>query len=356
MVYRQRRTRYTLIAFTIALLIFVFISRFIEIPLTIKTYSEVFPKEKWLLTRGNSGEIVSNLIDFSNGHTAQYNISQFERGELVSVNFSKFLRDKKELSKGDTVVFMRSSNVQDQLVSAEGELEVALANLKSQSSSQKEPLIREAESRLKYTEEKLAQQKVLVERGRQLYEKNLSSKQEFEMQKWSLDLLAIECKIYNSQLENLRTGIKPEETKYLESQIASSQNRLRFLKKMESQLLIQSPICGKIAPSFSPDTLLNVSDIKMVVLHIPVKLTDLQLFAEGKKIPVNFPNISNSTYNGHVISIGKEVKVMSGQQVVFISVMLENTPVTLLPGMILDTSMQLRTINLFDHLVRLVTN
>ncbi|MGE5411886.1 MAG: HlyD family secretion protein [Clostridiales bacterium] len=353
MVYRQRRAKGLLALLGVVLLVSLGFSAIIEVPYTIKSFSEVFPKEKWLLTRGKSGEIVSNLIDFSLGHTAQYNISQFERGEFVSVDFSNYLNGKKEFSKGDTVVFIRSSNVQDQLIKTEGELEVALANLKSQRSAQKEPMIREAESRLKYTEEKLAEQKVLLDRAKQLYEKNLSSKQEFEQQKWTLDLLEIEAKVYKAQLENLRTGVKPEEVGFLESQIRSVKSRLSFLKNRENQLLLQSPISGTIIPSFSPDTLLNIANIKTVILHIPVKIEDIKEFKEGAKLPITFANMTN-TYLGQVIAISKEVKMLVGHQVVFVSIQLDNLSVELLPGMILDCSIMIRKANLFDNLTRMV--
>lgn len=356
MVYRQKSAKYSLIIFLILLLIILVISAFIRIPFRMKTYAEVFPKEKWLLTRGGNGELVSNVLDFTEGHTAEYNIAQFERGEFVSANFSNFLKNgKKEFTKGDTVVYMKSSYVQDQMVAAEGALEVALANLKSQSSAQKEPLIHEAENKLKLTEEKLKEQKVLFDRAKQLFDKGFSSQQEYELQKWTLDLLEIESKVYSAQLENLKTGVKPEEIKLLESQAGSIRSRLKFLKERQSQLLLQAPISGRIISSFSPDTLLYVCNSRQVVLHMPVKLIDLPEFKEGQRLPIEFTDMKNA-YVGKIISISREVKFLERQQVVFISILLDNSSNQLLPGMVLESSIELRKVNLLEHLIKLITS
>jgi hypothetical protein len=354
MIYKKRKTIHVTIAFILLLMIFLTLSAFVEIPLQISSYAEVFPKERWLLIRGNSGQIISDLIDFTEGHTAQYNISQFERGEYVAANFTDYLNKKKILSKGDTVVAMQSSNVQDQLVTSEGELKIAIANLKSQNSAQKAPLIKEAEEKLKYTSEKISEQKVLFERVKQLFEKKFCSQQEYEQQKWSLDLLKIEEKIYSAQIENLETGVKTEEVKLLESQVDAIEKRLKFLKNREDQLVILSPIHGRIISSFSPDTLLHITNYDQVVLHTPIKLLDLQEFKEGQIIPVYFSNV-DKVINGQVLKINKEVKIIDGQQVVFISVLFENSSTQLLPGMVVENSFKLGTTTLFNQLIRLVT-
>ncbi|MEW6194007.1 MAG: hypothetical protein AB1521_02495 [Bacteroidota bacterium] len=355
MIYKQKKTIHIVLAFIIISLITLLISSFIKIPYRIKTYSEVFPKEKWLLTRGNGGELISNVLDYTKGYTTIYNLSQFERGEFISLNLNKFLKDKKELSKGDTIAVLQSSNVQDQLISAEGELDVAIANLKSQSSGQKEELIIEAENKIKYTNEKLAGQKILYDRAKQLLDKGIISQQEYELQKWTFDLLEIEQKIFNAQLENIRTGVKPEDIKFLESQIAAIKNKLTFLKNWESNLIIVSPIDGRITASLSPDTLLNAVNTNEIVLHSPIKIFDLPEFSEGGSLKLSFANIDGN-FSGKILNINREVKIVSGEQAVFISILLDNKPGNVLPGMIIESSLILNDVTLFDYLIRLITN
>lgn len=355
MIYKQKKTIHIVVSFLIITLILLVISAFIKIPYQISTYSEVFPKEKWLLTHGTGGELISHMIDFEKGHTTLYDISQFERGEFVSVNLDQFLKGRKEISVGDTIVTMQSSNITDQLITAEGELNVAIASLKSQSSAQKKPLIEEAENRLRYTEERLIEQKILYDRAKQLFEKGVASQQEYELQKWTYDLLEIEKKIFLAQLENLKTGVKPEDVNLLESQINSLNRRLAFLKDWNSKLAIISPIDGKIITSLSPDTLLNVVNFDQIILHTPIKIYDLTEFEEGQKIELSFTDFDGN-YSGVIVNKNQEIKIVSGQQVAFISILIDNVDKLLLPGMLVESSLILNEITLFDYIIRLITN
>jgi hypothetical protein len=354
MTFVKKNTFHLAISFVVVGIVFLVISNFIVVPYRLGSYAEVFPKEKWLLTRGNSGQIISNLIDYTAGYTTSYSFSQFERGEFVSANFHQFLKGKKEFEMGDTIVFLQSSYVRDELIKAEGELMVALANLKSQSSAEKEALIREAESRLKYTEERITEQKVLYERLKQLFEKGLASQQEYELEKWNLDLLEIEANIYSAQLDNLTTGVKPEQIKLLQSQVSALQSRLEFLKERESQLVFVSPISGKIVSSYSPDTLLIVMNDEQVVLHMPVKIEDMPDFRKDQLITISFAKL-NQSYSGKVLNIDKEVKLITGQQVVFISVLIDNREGHFLPGMILENYLKLGDITLLEQISRAIT-
>jgi len=355
MINRQKKFIKLAAGFLLLLAIVLISSTFIEIPLKIRTYAEVFPKEKWIITRGNGGQIISSFIDYVQGHAANYDIAQFERGEFVSVNFMKYLKNKKELSKGDTIISMRSSDIRDRIVAAEGKLEIAFANLKSQSSAEKGALIKEAESQLKYNQAKISEQKVLFNRAKQLYEKELCSQQDYESQKWALELLEIEGDIYRAQIENLKTGVKPEEIKHLEAEIKSAKEYLTFLKEKEAQLTLLSPLNGKIISSFSPDTLLNATNTGEIVIHAPIKAAELAELKTGQTVQTSFSNMDN-TKAGLISSIDQEIRIINGQQFVFVSMVFENKDNFLLPGMIVETSFTLRKVRLFDSIIKLFTN
>lgn len=325
----------------------------VKVPYYINTYSEVFPRERWLLTRGNGGQIISSVIDFTKGYTTRYEISQFERGEFVSADFSRFLQGRKEIRKGDTVVVLQSSDVLDRIITVEGELAVASANLKSQSSAQKESLIKESESRLKYITEQINEQKILYERARQLAEKGFISMEEFDLKKWSLDLMVIEKEIYEAQLENLRTGVKAEDIDFLESQIKLQKDRLKFLRGRESMLVIISPVNGDIADSFSPDTLINIVNYSQVVLNIPVKLEDVKELIQGDTVKVEFSG-TGEIYNCELISVSPEVKIIENRQVVVVSFLMENAGMKFLPGMVASNSVLLGDRSIFDYIIKLI--
>jgi hypothetical protein len=320
--------------------------------LTIKTFCEVFPKEKWVLTKDNNGQIISSVIDYTEGHTTKYSFNQFERGEYISLKFSV---DKKEkyINRGDTIISIKSSELEDRLITVEGELQVAKANLKSQSTGQKESLIKEAETRLNYTREKIKEQEIMFGRVNSLHEKGLASQEEYETQKWILDLLEIEKKIYEAQLQNLLTGAKDEELNLIKSEINSIESRLDFLKNRRNDLTIISPISGYMANAFSPDTLLTLINDNEVILNTPVKIEDLAFLRDNQNIELKL-NDFEKEYSGLIVSIPREVKFLNNQQVVFVSIKLENNDRKLLPGMIKEGFLRIKEISLLEYFGRIL--
>lgn len=343
-----------IVYFLIILIVFVILlSLIIKPTLTIKTFSEVFPKERWILVGGTNGQLISSMIDYESGFTVQYNLNQFERGEQISLKYLFNYKEKKFFNKGDSILSIISSDVEDRLITLEGEYEVAKANLKSQSSGQKEALIKEAQNRLNYTEEKINEQKVIFQRINSLFEKGLISQQEYETQKWILDLLEIEKKINKAQLENISTGVKQEEIDLLKSQIASLESKLNFLKNRKSELTIISPISGYVSNIFSQDTLMTLINDREIILHAPVKISDLEFLKKGETVKLQL-NDFEKAYSGLIILINKEVKILNNQQVVFISIKLDNKDGELLPGMVLESLIQVKEISLFEYIQRLL--
>ena len=354
MIYRHRNTGLVILLFGILIVSCVVISNYIHVPYKIKTFSEVFPKERWILTSGNGGQIISNLMDFTLGHTTQYNISQFERGEIVNTDLGRFLKNK-FISEGDTIAVLYSSYMRDQLVTAEGDLEIAKADLVSKNSAQKEPVIREAVNRLKYIKEKINEQQILFERSKQLFEKGFCSQQEYELQKWELELLEIEEAINRAQVDDLKTGVKSEEINLLRTQINALSVRLSDLKEKESKLTIISPIRGEINSVCNSDTLLNIINDTQVIFFTPIRITDLHDISEGQKIMITNDVIGNNESFGEILHINRQAKIMDAQQVVFISILLDNPSRLFLPGMVIENSLQLKNISLLDSFIKLVS-
>jgi len=352
MVYSPKKNYFAPAIIILVLLLILILNFFIKPNLTVKTVCEVFPKEKWILTKGDNGQIISRVIDYTKGRTVQYNLNLFERGEQV---FLKFSSDKNRLiSSGDTVVSIISSDVRERVVEIEGDLEVAKASLKSQNTGEKESLINEAKARLSYTEEKISEQNVLLKKTETLYEKGLSSQQEFDTQKWIVDLLEIEKKIYKAQLQNLSTGAKSEEINLLKSQINSFDSRLKLLKTRQDGLTITAPISGYLSDVFSSDTLVSLINDREIILHAPIRIEDIELLKSGQIIRLRISDLEEE-YNGLIISISREVKFINNQQVAFISIEIDNNNGKLLPGMIKESYLNIKEISFFEYISRFLS-
>jgi hypothetical protein len=319
--------------------------------LTIKTYCEVLPKEKWLLTKGSNGQVISSMIDFTRGYTVNYDLNQFERGEYISLDFT-FNRDgKKYISKGDTIISIISTDVAEKLNTLRGDIAIAKANLKSQTTGDKEALIKEAQSRLLYNAKQIEDQKVMVSRVETLKSKGLGSQQEYETQKWLLDLYEIEKGVYQSQLENLKTGVKKEEKDLLATQVTSLETQYRVLQDRFKKLAILAPLSGRLGVVFSPDTLLSVINDKEIVLQTAIQTKDLDLIKAGQNVSIQFAG-KDEKIRGEILSISREVKLIHGEQIVFASILLDNSRGRLIPGMVLESFIDIREMSFFEYLVK----
>lgn len=335
-------------------LIFVF-GEVVKIPKTIDSYAQIYPHSKWVLSTGTAGQINSSLMDFTHGFSSSYQTTQFDRGEDISFLFDKSLSNKHNIEAGDTIIRIKSSQIQERIILAQGELAVAKANLLSQSTGDKTELVNEATSNLEFSKTKVVQKKSLFDRADQLFKKGLISQEEYDTQKWELKLLEIEVEVNKSKLEALKTGVKQEQVQIITSQIEALNSQLKFLFERAERLYILSPIGGIVSQSFSPDTLLTVLKMDEVMLNIPVKLSDVNNFKRGTNSKIELGQ-NHESIIGKTISISNEVQIMDGNQVVFARMLIKNPNEKYLSGMVLPCRITLDKISLKDYLFDVVLN
>lgn len=338
----------------ILFMIFVF-GEAIKFPKTIDSYAQVYPHSKWILSKGTAGQINSSLVDFTHGFTSSYQTTQFDRGEDISFLFDKSLNNKHSIEAGDTIIRIKSSQIQERIILAQGELAVAKANLLAQSTGDKTELIDEAKSTLEFSQTKVVQKKSLFDRTDQLFKKGLISQEEYDTQKWELKLLEIEVEINKAKLEALKTGVKLEQVQIITSQIEALNSQLKFLFERAGRLYILSPISGIVSQSFSPDTLLTVLKMDEVMLNIPVKLSDVNSFKRESNSKIELGQNRESII-GKTISISNEVQILDGNQVVFARMLIKNPDEKYLSGMVVPCRVTLDKISLKDYLFDVLLN
>ena len=59
----------------------------VRVPHSIRTYFEVQPVQRWVLSKGPEGQIISSVTNFKAGTSNNISIVQFERGEIMNFNF-----------------------------------------------------------------------------------------------------------------------------------------------------------------------------------------------------------------------------------------------------------------------------
>lgn len=320
---------------------------------SMNAFAQVQPTHNWIICRGTSGQISSIVVDYISGTSSGNETIQFDRGEDVTFTFTDVLSKKSKIDKGDTIAVIQSSQLNEKIISLEGELAIAKANLKSQTAGEKEELINEAEANLELAKSRVAQKKIIYDRYQQLFNKNLVSQEEFETHKWEYRLLEIDVQIYKSKLEVLKTGVKPQEAAIISLQMETIARQLKFIKERTSKLYITSPIDGVADQKFSSDTLLTVFKTNQVILDTPIRISEIENVEVGSSLKIEIQK-KEFTVPGKIISLSKEVKILDGNQVVFARILIDNSAGKLLPGMVVGCTLRLGKISLNNYLFNFI--
>jgi len=321
-----------IIAVLSIVLIFILFLIPIKIPYSIRAYCRIQPAQKWILTSGGSGQLVTSIINYKNGTNRGYNISQFAREGSMHLTFSPLVDTGDFIREGDTIATIYSSETEENLADITGQLATLRATLAVDSNGEKESIVREYELRLAHAREAESNQRLILARQKALLEKNLISQQEYDIAANQESLMVVEIEIARAQLESARTGAKQEQIDLLKTQIEALERRLDAIHKREHAFSIVSPISGKICRQYSPDTLLVISDISSYVALIPFKLREATHLSPGMKVRV-FADGSKHKISGRLIFVDRDVYALSGEQACVATAVIEDNGQDLTTGM-----------------------
>jgi len=344
---KERKVIIGVLAF-IAVVVLLLVSG-IKVPNSLSIFAEVQPLQKWQLIKGTDGQLTSVLMDYETGFSNAFGVTQFQRGESMVFTFAESIKNKQKVSEGDTIGVIRSSDVEENLVKLEGELSVAKAELQANKTGEKAPLITEAKNRLEFAKAKLGQKKDTFKRNEQLFQKGFLPQEQYETDLWEIKQLEIEISIYQSQLEAITSGLKPETLNLLESKITALSQELNALKQRAKNFVVVAPINGTISRSFSSDTLLSILNVDNVVVNVPLKVEYKDVLKEGSAVSVSFAEY-DTPFKARLLSLSKEVKMLNREQVVVAVIMVENLERHLLPGMITPGKLHLEPVTVWTYL------
>lgn len=337
--------------FSIALISLLLIFE-IRVPNSIYTYVEVHPQQKWILSRGSEGQLISNIIDFTSMISNNFTIVQFERGESMNFKLLPSISAVSSVAKGDTLGIIKSSKLQERITELEGELLIAKANLAARSTGEKRELIEEAKNRIKYSEAKIQEQTTLFKRAEELRKKEYISASDYEMALWNLKQYQIQNEIDKAQLATLTSGSKSEDLYVLRSIIDNYSRELNLHRERLRDFVLTAPISGEILREYSRDTIIAVNNISSLVLSAPIRYEQSGSLSEGQTVSITIRNFPEPI-QGKVTSISKEIKFLSGAQVTMCRIRIEVPPPNLIPGLIVQGKILLPDVTLLDYLTSL---
>jgi hypothetical protein len=334
--------------------------RFLPIQFSYKITSggKILPAKSWIVSKGNSGQLISFLHNREKGVIDNYSVKEFERGDDIHLLLNEDFKIGETINEKDTVGFIYSNEIEKELALLQSELNVAKSSLDFNLSGEKESVIREAEENLKFYTSQAEVHNKILSRQKALREKNLLSQEEFELTLNQAELNDISIAIAKARLESVSTGAKKEQIELINNQIQSLEKQIGVLQKRYTSYYLISPIDGVVSNLTSGDTLFTISDNDEFIVMIPVKISEIEFIKNDSKVEVKHP-LSAESRSGKIILIDYSTHNLSGEQVIFAIAIVENGDQTESPdhkrlasGLMVECKIDGGSAGLYEHLKR----
>ena len=326
----------------------------VKIGYSIKTPGKLLPAREWIVSRGTDGRLISAVIDHRRGVNENYSVSQFERGDAVQFRLRPEVAAGASIAKGDTLGSIYSNDFERQFIELEGALAEANATLGLLTSGEKRSVVDEAEKSLEFARKEAEEQDRVFQRVKGLYDRNLISKEEFEITSGDKELSGIKVMIAEAQLQKVQSGAKVEEVDLIKARILALQQEIETLSKRMAQFTLISPVSGIAQQVYSGDTVLVVQDTTELLLKMPVAWLQRRYVAADQKVRLNAPDIDGEP-DGKMLSLDKAVHSISGRPVVMATAIIQKYHPEFVPGLILSCSITCEPILPREYLLRIVS-
>ncbi|MCW5924640.1 MAG: hypothetical protein KIS77_22485 [Saprospiraceae bacterium] len=285
----------------------------IEIPFTAESIGRVHPAREWVVLQDRTGRITSIVRDHRIGATHQIDAYQFDQGDIAGLRFD--LPPQRFIAAGDTVVRMYSIRQSEEIQQIEAQLALYGAQLQSDTTGEKPPIVEEAERRLHFAEQDLVQKEKIFNIKKPLWEQQLIAFIEYQEAENAYNLARIQVEIARQYLENMRTGIKVEQVGVTQAQLRGLRNRLDILRRKGLAFVLRSPFSGWVVPvNLPPDEQLIVEEAGEYVVQIPVKTEYLPYLNAQATLTVTDVQTQRS-YTAQLLYKGNRVEVLDNRQV-----------------------------------------
>lgn len=352
--WKEKKGIVSLIVFVFVIIVILFFP--IKLPYSIHVEGKILPAREWILQRQLDGSILITENDHRNNIINNITAYQIDRGDFVEFNLNPNLYNKSTISKNDTIGIISSNETSRQLAELKGRLSSAQANLNVSLTGEKETVVKIAREQLNQAKERLANQKKILERKNDLYEQKLISEEEFDIVKTSAKILELELVATQANLDNLKSGAKPEQINFLKAEIKSVEEEINMLQDRLKKFTLLSPMDGRLLTVFSSDTLLIVGDtLSAVIMPVSIKYHSSLQNAQSFKVDFSLrPSINE--VQGRIIQISNIISYINNNEVLFVTGILDK-PLNSLPiNMVLPCTIEVEELILRQHIFRFLNS
>ena len=283
-----------------------------KIPYVAESIGRVLPAQEWRLVQDQTGRLTSVVRDHKLGAAQQIDAFQFEQGDFSGIKID--IPAGAFVAAGDTVVRMYSIRQREAIQQIEAELALYSAQLQSDKTGDKPPIVQEAENKLHFAEQDLTLKENFYHLKKKLKDDGLIATTEFQTAENDWNLAKIQVEIARKNFENVGTGLKNESVGITVAQLRGLQNRLNILKQKGLAFVIRAPFSGWVVASALPEELLTLQRADEYVVQIPVRVEQLPYLKPDANIQITDIQ-SRHVFIGRYGSLGSKVEVLDNRQV-----------------------------------------
>ncbi|WP_170061147.1 HlyD family secretion protein [Spirosoma aerolatum] len=325
-------------------------------PYTIATNGLVMPTSEWTLSRAQNGNLISTVKDNRTGQLSSFSTSVFQRGYQANFQLSPSLYDKPTIQKGDTVASLYSNQDQERLMQLQGDLAVQEAELLLHNSGHKLADVEKIAGQMALAKEELEAQRKLTNRTEALYKDSLTSTQEYETALNKLRIRELTVNMTEADYKSAITGSKPEEIQVTQRRIGALQQQIQQIKNGLKDLTLLSPVSGTILfkkASLNPteEVLVSVADNSGFIVVLPVNYLEREYVQIDQEVAVDITG-TTQTVLGKISSIDNTIQLVDGRQAFFVTALIAEKNVPLVPGMLVKATIQSQPISIKEHIIR----
>ena len=330
-------------------IIIVFIIPF-KIPYTFKSTARIYPSQEWVLMTGQDDSFISVIYDNKTNVINNLTNYKFERGDIAELNINPQLISGQQINKGDTIAFIHSFDIENELTELRSEIEVEKASLNVLKSGEKVSIINEAEKKYDYAIQQLKLDEKTFLRQQTLFQDSVISAAEFDQVENVYQLAKINLNILENELLSLKSGDKPSEINLINEKINSIKINIEILENQKDQYFIISPRSGII--NFSPalGQYFSISDNNEYILKIAIQLKNRKHLDSLSSI--NFEIAGDNAINSaSLLQINDKVESIGSHQIFFIKAIADNND-NISRGMAVQCKIACDDVSLFEYCMR----
>lgn len=327
----------------------------VKVDYNIHTKGLVIPAHEWSLARTIEGNLVSSLKDNIQGSVKNYNVTEFQRGDVVEFKLNEELFNSRSVQKGDTIGMVYSNEEQRKLLQLQGEFDILYAELRYYTSGQKPEDVERAKRQLILAQQEVETQRRLMDRSQTLFRDSLISEQNYELELNALRLKEMQHNIAEAEYMSATTGDKPEQAELISTKMGVLKQQIDQIRARINYFTLISPVSGMVVMNRgaeSSELLINIIDTSAYVVLTPLDMFERSYVKEDLDVRMKLRDLP-ATPAGKIISIDNVVQVVDNRQAFFATALFRNEQ-AIAPGLVTEILIQGEQVSPLEYAARIM--